>query len=234
MQWLRWRRLRGTSRPRTPQPLPGRRQGLAVDSPYGALILIVETLGVGVAIGRSAFVVVILLMVVFGDIEWCIFIDFGYNFESFIEEDTHEFFGDLALFIVEDEDGGAVLMTDIGTLAVELGGIVGFEEEFAKGFVVGFARIENHAYGFGMTGGSGANLFIGRIFNVSANVAHFRGNNALGAHEVVLGAPEATGGEDGSISILTHCRCSVFLGYEGGVSTRVTGADTDDKREKKV
>ena len=162
-------------------------------------ILVVEDFSVGVAVGESSFMEVVVLVVEFGGVELLGGGDFGFYFEAFLVKDLDEFLGGFFLVVVLAEDGGAVLGADVGALAVELGEIVGFEEEYGEFFVGGLVGIEGDQDGLGVSGGSGADLLIGGIGGASAGVADGGLDDAGGFLEVVFGAPEAAGGEDGGL-----------------------------------
>ncbi len=76
--------------------------------------------------------------------------------------------GGLHLGIVIGEDGRAVLVADIGTLAVELGGIVNGEEHFAQSLERNLLGVEGHFDHFGVAGVVVADVAVGGIFRVPA------------------------------------------------------------------
>ncbi|HYH36338.1 MAG TPA: hypothetical protein VD706_02445, partial [Candidatus Saccharimonadales bacterium] len=66
-----------------------------------------------------------------------------------------DFFSGGKLFIIEAKDSRTVTVADIGTLAVELGGIMHPEKLPAERPVAHLLRIEVQQYGFGVTGRMG-------------------------------------------------------------------------------
>ena len=76
---------------------------------------------------------------------------------------------------------------------------MGFEEEDGEFFVAGAEGIEGDEDGFCVSGFSGADLFIGGIVEVAAGVADGGFEDAGGALEIIFGAPEAAGGEEGGL-----------------------------------
>ena len=69
-----------------------------------------------------------------------------------------------ALFCVMIKDYGAVISTDIRTLAVQLCRIMDRPENVKKLFVADLRRIVGNLHNLGMAGLPGANVFVGRIF----------------------------------------------------------------------
>jgi len=153
---------------------------------------LVEDFAVDVAVGGFAVFVVVVLVVVFGGPEGGGGGEFGFDVEGLLAELVDELLGDAFLVGVEVEDGGAVLGADVGALAVELGEVVCFEEEAGEGFEGGFGGVEEDFDGFGVSGGVGADLGVGGVLGVASGVAYGGGDDAGGALEVVLGAPEAS------------------------------------------
>ena len=86
----------------------------------------------------------------------------------------------LFLSLVAVEDCRAVLLADIGALAVDLGRIVNLKEQFGQFFIADPGGVENYFDRFGVTGGPAADLLVARIVAFPAHVAGADRNNALG------------------------------------------------------
>jgi len=114
---------------------------------------------------------VVVLVVGFGRVECRCGEDLSFHFIAHRFQDFHQVYGGLFLRIVEIKNRGAVLGSHIGSLTVELGKVVDFEEEFGEFFEGGLFGIKNNFHGFGVARGVGADLFVGGIFHGSAGVA---------------------------------------------------------------
>ena len=75
--------------------------------------------------------------------------------------------GDFLLCLVGIEDRRAVLGADVGTLAVELGRVMGDGEEHLQDLAErDLARVVRHLHRLGMAGAPAAHLLVGRIGGV--------------------------------------------------------------------
>ena len=152
----------------------------------------------GHAIGVAGVIGEVVLMVVFGGVEDLHFFECGddgiVEVAGFVEFGDG-FGGDLFLFGVVVEDGGAVLGTDIGALAIECGGVVSVEEDIEDLFVSDFGGVVFDLDDFGVAGESCADLFVGRIFLEAAGVTADDFFDAFELQKDGFGAPEATAAE---------------------------------------
>lgn len=127
-----------------------------------------EVAGGGAALGE------VLLVVFFGAVEGGGGLHFGddgtIEDAGFFERgDGFARFGFLFGIVIENR--GAVLRADVGSLAIERGGIVVLKkrgDEFAIGNLSG---VEFDFDGFGVAGRAGADVFVGGIFFRAAGVA---------------------------------------------------------------
>ena len=109
-------------------------------------------------------------------------------------------FGDLLLLGSGVENRGPVLRADVGTLAVELRGIVRDVEEDLQHLSVGdFAGIVGDLYGFGVAGSSGAHDVIVSGRGIAAGVPGDHLFHAFDLLEDGLDAPEATASQHGRL-----------------------------------
>ena len=115
---------------------------------------------------------------------------------TFAAEQGDEPFGHGALFGRGVEDFGAVLVADVGPLAVDLRRGVDLEEEACERFVGDLRRIEGHAHRFGVSRGMAAHLLVGRAVGAAAGVTRFDREDAGLLFQQVFHAPETTAGED--------------------------------------
>ena len=105
-----------------------------------------------------------------------------------------------------EENGRAVLCTDIRTLAIFLCGVMSDAEEDHEQLAVGdFRRIINDADAFRVARGASANQFVIRMIDVAAAIAGGDFSHAVDVFEYGLGAPEAAASKDGNL-------CGGFLG----------------------
>src|SRR5579862_7593288 len=96
-----------------------------------------------------------------------------------------------------DEDRGAVLRADVGTLAVHLRRIVHLEEQLDELGVAHLRGIERHFHDLAMIGRAGADLAVVRIVGVAAFIARHRVDDARHLGEEMLDAPETPRPERG-------------------------------------
>ena len=107
---------------------------------------------------------------------------------------------DLALVFAGIKDRRAIGCADVIALAVELGGVVGDGEEDAQKLAVGDLRgVVDDAHRFGVAGGLGGDLCVGRGRGRAAGVTGGGGEHALDALEDRLRPPEASSGEYGRL-----------------------------------
>src|SRR5690242_8140178 len=76
------------------------------------------------------------------------------------------------------EDGGSVLGTDVRYLAIHRGGIMGRPEDIEQLLVVHLLRVIGNLNDFGMAGLVGADILVGGIVRVAAQIAHGRVDDA--------------------------------------------------------
>ena len=73
---------------------------------------------------------------------------------------------------VGEEDGRAILGAHVGSLAVELRGVVGHGEEHGQqGFVGHHGRVEGDLHGFGVSGPAAGHGFVVGVYHGAADVA---------------------------------------------------------------
>ncbi len=131
--------------------------------------------------------------------------------------------GFLALAIVERKDRRAVLGADIVALPVELGRIVGAEEDVEDLGIGNRRGIEFHLDRFGMAGAARTDLLVGRVLDIAADIAAF---DLLDADDIVehrLGAPEASARDNGRL-VLAHIRQSPLAAEIGSALAFVIGS----------
>jgi hypothetical protein len=140
---------------------------------------------------------------------------------------------DFALLVVDVEDGGAVGGSDVGTLAVELGGVVDDGEEDAEEGAVGDLRgIVDNLDGLGVAGGFGGDLIVGGGGCGASGVACGGGDDSLDALKDGLRSPEASPGEDGGLfAVGWRERCVDLRCGDGGAGLGV-GAAGDGEGQK--
>ena len=124
------------------------------------------------AIGRTAGFEIVILMVFFGVVKLTGLFKFCGYFVTFIFQEPDKFFGYLFLFLNCIKNNRPVLVTNIRSLAVDLGKVMGFKKQAGQGFEAGLFGVENHFNGFGMAGCTCTNLLVGGVFNISANVSY--------------------------------------------------------------
>lgn len=96
------------------------------------------------------------------------------------------------MFVGTVENHRTILSAYVTTLAVEGGGIMGFEENFEKFLIRDNFGVKLELDGFGVTSGAGGDLFIGGVFGGTASVAGDNGLDTFEAFENCLGTPETT------------------------------------------
>lgn len=148
-------------------------------------------------------------------------------------------FGDLViydlLFVgVAVENDGAVLGTDVISLAVELGRVDAGEECFDEGGEGYFGRVIVYLDGFGVAGGAGLYFFVVRMEVVAARVARYDISYTDEAFEDDLGVPEASFGKVGGL--LIGGGFSRVFGWDGGCLGLAAGDEEEDggKSEKEA
>ena len=106
-----------------------------------------------------------------------------------------------ALALARQEDRAAILRANVVALAVELGRIVGAQEHVEQVGERNDVGIEGDLDRFGMAGPAAADLLVGGIGLVAADVPAL---DVLNADDVVhhrLGAPEAAAGQDRGVDV---------------------------------
>ena len=98
----------------------------------------------------------------------------------------------LFLFRRVEKNNRTVLRSEIDSLPIWCRGIMGIPENFQQVFVGNNRRIESDLHNLRMTGGVGADLFVGRIRNAAAHVAANDFKNAPLPPKQMLDAPKAT------------------------------------------
>ena len=112
------------------------------------------------------------------------------------------------------EDGRAILLTHVGSLAVELGGIVGGEENIEQGLVGDLFGIVEHLNGLGVFGAAVAHLLVGGVFFFASGVAAYYVDYALDPFERGFGTPETAAGK-GSFCDGCRERTAGFVDVDG-------------------
>lgn len=97
------------------------------------------------------------------------------------------------LLLTVREDSRAVLIADVGSLTIELRRIVKLPKKLQESFITDALRVESYLDGFGVAGRVTANLTIGRILDVAADVTRNDIENAGYLAKGVFDAPEAAG-----------------------------------------
>lgn len=96
------------------------------------------------------------------------------------------------------ENGGAILVAHVGTLAVGGGGVMSGEKDFQESLVGDGLGIKLDTQAFGGAGCAGGDVLIGRVGCLGIGVAGGNGGDALEVLKYGFGAPETAGGESGS------------------------------------
>ena len=123
------------------------------------------------AVRTSSFFRIVILMIIFGRPECEGFPDFCNNVKPMFPEYVNQFLGGFLLFFVFVKDGGMVLSSDIGALAVRLCWIMDLEKELCQFMIGDTARIKNYFQGFEMTGGAGTHLFVGWVGDIPPHIS---------------------------------------------------------------
>ena len=103
------------------------------------------------------------------------------------------------LILIQVKDGGPVLIPYIRSLPVYLCRIMNFKKQFCNIFIGCFFRIKNDPYRFGKSCRMTADLFIGRMVDVSANVTNLSGYHTRRLLHIIFHSPEAATGKYGGI-----------------------------------
>lgn len=103
-------------------------------------------------------------------------------------------------------DTGAILCTDVATLAIDAGGVDAAEIELHEKGEGKNLRIISYFHGFSETSSFGAYLFVGGMLDVAIGIAHFGGEDSTNLFEIVLGAPETATSEIESCSLVHSLR----------------------------
>ena len=93
------------------------------------MVVILKPFGIEVTVGSSVFFFVIILMIIFCFPECSGRRDSGYNFISFLFQQTNKLFCNCFLLHVEIKYLGAVLISLVWPLLVELCRVMDFEEQ---------------------------------------------------------------------------------------------------------
>ena len=88
--------------------------------------------------------------------------------------------------------GGTVLRTYIVSLAVTLGGVVGFQGRGDDAVQADHLGVIHHVHHFGVPGTSGAHFAVGGVGCEPAGIAHGRGVHAVELPQHLFGTPEAS------------------------------------------
>ena len=103
------------------------------------------------------------------------------------------------------EDDGAVLVADVGALAVHLGRVVDLEVLADEVLVADLRGVELDLRHLDVAGVAAADLLVGRVVDVAALVADQRVDDAVDGAEVLLDLPEAAGAEGGEFGVSGSC-----------------------------
>jgi hypothetical protein len=128
----------------------------------------------------------------------------------------------------------AVLISHVGSLPIELRGIVNLPENVEQAIVTDLLRIEGHLDGFGVPGRMAADLSIRGILRTPAGVTGDGVNDAGNAAEGIFDAPEATGRKGCSLRVHTlynaaACRLDSF-----SASSRSSRARTSSRPSRRA
>lgn len=139
----------------------------------------------------------VVLVILFGGVEVFEGLDPGddLSLQPFLHLGGH-FLGDLSLFFVLVEDGGTVLTAEIGSLAVEGGGVVDGVEDLQQVPVADLAIVVEYFDHFGVAGGVGADFFVGRVCNVAVGVAADHIHYPVDLPESRIETPETASAQD--------------------------------------
>jgi hypothetical protein len=138
------------------------------------LISDLKDLPVDMAIGCFSVFEVVVLMIEFRGPEFARRCEFGFHIVILLFECRDELGGGFFLLIIQIENSRTVLLAHIRPLAIQLGEIMRLEEQPGQLLVARFRRIVDHLDRFGMARLIRADLFVGRIINMPARVAHRR------------------------------------------------------------
>src|SRR5208282_3403714 len=119
--------------------------------------------------------------------------------------------GDSLLLIVGIENGRSILVAGVGSLPVQLRGIVGDGEEHPKKLPVGdLRRIVSDLHRFRVAGVAVAYQFVFRRVGGASRVARGGPDYTLYMLENSLNAPEAATGDHGSLLRLGCCQFGIY------------------------
>ncbi len=90
------------------------------------------------------------------------------------------------------EDGGAILRAPVGSLTVECGGVVKFEESVEQFLIADFFGIEVKLDDFGMAGLVGTDVFVGGLVELASLITDGGGGDAGDRGEGGFDTPETT------------------------------------------
>ena len=107
---------------------------------------------------------------------------FGRHIVSFLLQQINQLLGNLLLLFGKVENSSrAILVADIRSLAVNLRGIVNFEEQPGQCFIIRFRRIEHNTYRLGITGCMAANILVRWIVSMPIRCNHSPTSSTPGA-----------------------------------------------------
>ena len=89
-----------------------------------------------------------------------------------------------------EEDGLAILVADVRSLAVQRGRVVIIPEDFEQVVIADDFRIEGDFDHFGVAGAIRANVLIGGVIQLAAGIAYLRGSDARQTPERGFDAPK--------------------------------------------
>ena len=113
----------------------------------------------------------------------------------FVEHVTRRF-GELLLLVIEVVDAGAVLAAAIDKLAAGVGRIDVHPEDLEQLLEADLGRVIADLHGLGVAGGAGRNLLVGRVIDMTVDVAGDYRMHAVEFFKGRLHAPEAAAGKD--------------------------------------
>jgi len=126
-------------------------------------------------------------------------------------------FGDFLLPVAGVEDQRAVLRAVVGPLMVQLRGIVGNgKKDHEDSAIRNLRSVEDDPDGFGVAGGTGADLLVVRGISRAARVAGCGRDNAFDAGKNGLDTPKAAPSEDGSFPGLGGSQRRIKGGFGKG------------------
>ena len=159
-------------------------------------LFVLEFFDPDVAIGFSAGLVIIMLVIFFCGPEGGGRGKPGVYLIAFIFQNLNDFFGLPLLFFVQIEDFTAVLRADIWALSVGLCRIMYLKKQFTQIGISGFCGIVFHKHRFRMSGSMGFYFRVSGVFLVSSCISYGSTYHSCSTFHLVLDTPEASTGKN--------------------------------------